>query len=285
MCLFISKFVKVGVFVCGVTPADQEAFCEGVGRGRKSRTTSGENGEWCQYHQTRSRESKHTQTLNCFHLLFSVNRTLNFIFCLLLCLFPPPRISCPSLHFLHTYTPACLPLCILFCVSPHILSSFSSVICPALKAKQHANARTHSAEECRSDYAAQLQKYNKEQNLHYFKEIPHIYNVRRQQRISAHIHSAVQLDTLNMTWHKPNAPLYSANTDHVSRIWNDCVAVSMRWTEPAEDGWAEDQAAGAGLLSVLRHREERAAHHLQVSRGNLCSRAENWRESGKRFEK
>ncbi|XP_019717799.1 cdc42-interacting protein 4 homolog isoform X1 [Hippocampus comes] len=44
------------------------------------------------------------------------------------------------------------------------------------KAKQHAHVRTHAAEECRSDYAAQLQKYNKEQNYFYYTEIPQIFN-------------------------------------------------------------------------------------------------------------
>ncbi|XP_034043652.1 cdc42-interacting protein 4 homolog isoform X2 [Thalassophryne amazonica] len=44
------------------------------------------------------------------------------------------------------------------------------------KARQHAHARMHTAEECRNDYAAQLQKYNKEQNYFYFTEIPQIYN-------------------------------------------------------------------------------------------------------------
>uniref|UniRef100_A0A671TZK2 Thyroid hormone receptor interactor 10 n=1 Tax=Sparus aurata TaxID=8175 RepID=A0A671TZK2_SPAAU len=44
------------------------------------------------------------------------------------------------------------------------------------KAKQHAHARTHTAEECRNDYAAQLQKYNKEQNFFYYTEIPQIFN-------------------------------------------------------------------------------------------------------------
>ncbi|XP_077426264.1 thyroid hormone receptor interactor 10b isoform X2 [Vanacampus margaritifer] len=44
------------------------------------------------------------------------------------------------------------------------------------KAKQHAHMRTHTAEECRSDYAAQLQKYNKEQNHFYYAEIPQIFN-------------------------------------------------------------------------------------------------------------
>uniref|UniRef100_A0A8C9WZG8 Thyroid hormone receptor interactor 10 n=1 Tax=Sander lucioperca TaxID=283035 RepID=A0A8C9WZG8_SANLU len=46
----------------------------------------------------------------------------------------------------------------------------------AEKAKQHAHARTHTAEECRNDYAAQLQKYNKEQNFFYYTEIPQIFN-------------------------------------------------------------------------------------------------------------
>lgn len=44
------------------------------------------------------------------------------------------------------------------------------------KVKQHAFARLHTAEECRNDYAAQLQKYNKEQNFFYYTEIPQIFN-------------------------------------------------------------------------------------------------------------
>ncbi|XP_077460837.1 thyroid hormone receptor interactor 10b isoform X1 [Stigmatopora argus] len=44
------------------------------------------------------------------------------------------------------------------------------------KAKQHAHGRVHLAEECRSDYAAYLQKYNKEQKFFYYTEIPQIFN-------------------------------------------------------------------------------------------------------------
>ncbi|XP_031418149.1 cdc42-interacting protein 4 homolog isoform X2 [Clupea harengus] len=44
------------------------------------------------------------------------------------------------------------------------------------KAKQHAHMRTHMADECKNDYAAQLQKYNKEQNQFYYSEIPSIFN-------------------------------------------------------------------------------------------------------------
>ncbi|XP_060798567.1 cdc42-interacting protein 4 homolog isoform X2 [Neoarius graeffei] len=44
------------------------------------------------------------------------------------------------------------------------------------KAKQHAHMRTHIAEECKNDYAAQLQKYNKEQNQFYFTDMPQIFN-------------------------------------------------------------------------------------------------------------
>ncbi|XP_039628845.1 cdc42-interacting protein 4 homolog isoform X2 [Polypterus senegalus] len=44
------------------------------------------------------------------------------------------------------------------------------------KAKQHANLRAHIAEECKNDYAAQLQKYNKEQNQFYFTDMPQIFN-------------------------------------------------------------------------------------------------------------
>ncbi|KAG5854206.1 hypothetical protein ANANG_G00035310 [Anguilla anguilla] len=44
------------------------------------------------------------------------------------------------------------------------------------KARMQAHARTHTAEECRNDYAAELQKYNKEQNQFYFTDIPQIFS-------------------------------------------------------------------------------------------------------------
>ncbi|XP_053468534.1 cdc42-interacting protein 4 homolog isoform X3 [Ictalurus furcatus] len=44
------------------------------------------------------------------------------------------------------------------------------------KAKQQAHMRAHIAEECKNDYAAQLQKYNKEQNQFYFTDMPQIFN-------------------------------------------------------------------------------------------------------------
>ncbi|XP_030591503.1 cdc42-interacting protein 4 homolog isoform X4 [Archocentrus centrarchus] len=44
------------------------------------------------------------------------------------------------------------------------------------KAKQQAHMRAHIAEECKNDYAAQLQKYNKEQNQFYFNDMPLIFN-------------------------------------------------------------------------------------------------------------
>ncbi|XP_028842408.1 cdc42-interacting protein 4 homolog isoform X4 [Denticeps clupeoides] len=44
------------------------------------------------------------------------------------------------------------------------------------KAKQQAHVRSHVAEECKNDYAAQLQKYNKEQSQFYFSDMPLIFN-------------------------------------------------------------------------------------------------------------
>ncbi|XP_031599357.1 cdc42-interacting protein 4 homolog isoform X3 [Oreochromis aureus] len=44
------------------------------------------------------------------------------------------------------------------------------------KAKQQAHMRAHVADECKNDYAAQLQKYNKEQNQFYFSDMPLIFN-------------------------------------------------------------------------------------------------------------
>uniref|UniRef100_A0A8C9U7C5 Thyroid hormone receptor interactor 10b n=1 Tax=Scleropages formosus TaxID=113540 RepID=A0A8C9U7C5_SCLFO len=44
------------------------------------------------------------------------------------------------------------------------------------KAKQVAHMRAHTAEECKNEYASQLQKYNKEQNQFYYSQIPQIFN-------------------------------------------------------------------------------------------------------------
>ncbi|XP_049601457.1 cdc42-interacting protein 4 homolog isoform X1 [Syngnathus scovelli] len=44
------------------------------------------------------------------------------------------------------------------------------------KAKQQANMRAHVAEECKNDYAAQLQNFNKEQKQFYFTDMPVIFN-------------------------------------------------------------------------------------------------------------
>ncbi|XP_058613091.1 thyroid hormone receptor interactor 10b isoform X2 [Onychostoma macrolepis] len=44
------------------------------------------------------------------------------------------------------------------------------------KAKQHAHSRMHLAEDCKNEYALQLQRYNKEQNNFYYLEIPSVYN-------------------------------------------------------------------------------------------------------------
>ncbi|XP_061575990.1 thyroid hormone receptor interactor 10b isoform X2 [Cololabis saira] len=44
------------------------------------------------------------------------------------------------------------------------------------KVKLHVHMRKHTAEECRTDYAAQHQKYNKDQKYFYYTEIPQILN-------------------------------------------------------------------------------------------------------------
>uniref|UniRef100_A0A8C1TTI8 Thyroid hormone receptor interactor 10b n=1 Tax=Cyprinus carpio TaxID=7962 RepID=A0A8C1TTI8_CYPCA len=43
------------------------------------------------------------------------------------------------------------------------------------KAKQHAHFRVHLADECKNEYALQLQRYNQEQNNLYHSEIPSVY--------------------------------------------------------------------------------------------------------------
>ncbi|XP_064416755.1 cdc42-interacting protein 4 homolog [Latimeria chalumnae] len=44
------------------------------------------------------------------------------------------------------------------------------------KAKQQANLRNHMAEESKNEYAAQLQRYNRDQTHFYFMEMPQIFN-------------------------------------------------------------------------------------------------------------
>lgn len=68
----------------------------------------------------------------------------------------------------------------------------SPVLPVALKAKHHAHARMHTAEESRNDYAAQLQKYNKEQNYFYYTEIPQIFNVSHLREDAAFVCAVVE---------------------------------------------------------------------------------------------
>lgn len=51
--------------------------------------------------------------------------------------------------------------------------------CVWFQAKQQAHMRAHVADECKNDYAAQLQKFNKEQNQFYFSDMPLIFNVSK----------------------------------------------------------------------------------------------------------
>ncbi|XP_038627790.1 cdc42-interacting protein 4 isoform X2 [Tachyglossus aculeatus] len=44
------------------------------------------------------------------------------------------------------------------------------------KAKQQANLRSHMAEESKNEYAAQLQRFNRDQNQFYFTEMPQIFD-------------------------------------------------------------------------------------------------------------
>lgn len=46
------------------------------------------------------------------------------------------------------------------------------------QAKQQAHFKAQTAEESKNDYAAQLQRYNKEQSQFYFTDMPHVFNVR-----------------------------------------------------------------------------------------------------------
>lgn len=54
--------------------------------------------------------------------------------------------------------------------------------------------RAHVAEECKNDYAAQLQKFNKEQNQFYYGDMPLIFNVSKQTMEPRYFLCALKLD-------------------------------------------------------------------------------------------
>lgn len=55
-----------------------------------------------------------------------------------------------------------------------------SVTCPLIfipQAKQQAHLRSHMAEESKNEYAAQLQRFNRDQAHFYFSQMPQIFDV------------------------------------------------------------------------------------------------------------
>lgn len=45
------------------------------------------------------------------------------------------------------------------------------------QAKQQAHLRSHMAEESKNEYAAQLQRFNRDQSHFYFSQMPQIFDV------------------------------------------------------------------------------------------------------------
>lgn len=53
----------------------------------------------------------------------------------------------------------------------------SSPCLDILQAKQQAHLRSHMAEESKNEYAAQLQRFNRDQAHFYFSQMPQIFDV------------------------------------------------------------------------------------------------------------
>uniref|UniRef100_A0A7N8XPG7 Thyroid hormone receptor interactor 10a n=1 Tax=Mastacembelus armatus TaxID=205130 RepID=A0A7N8XPG7_9TELE len=79
------------------------------------------------------------------------------------------------------------------------------------KAKQQAHMRAHVAEECKNDYAAQLQKFNKEQSQFYFNDMPLIFNKLQD------------LDERRIKKLKQGYILFSDTEKHVMPIIGKCL--------------------------------------------------------------
>lgn len=52
-----------------------------------------------------------------------------------------------------------------------------SAVHPTVQAKQQAHLRNHMAEESKNEYAAQLQRYNRDHAHFYFSQMPQIFDV------------------------------------------------------------------------------------------------------------
>ncbi|XP_076866070.1 cdc42-interacting protein 4 homolog isoform X3 [Brachyhypopomus gauderio] len=84
------------------------------------------------------------------------------------------------------------------------------------KAKQQAHMRTHIAEDCKNDYAAQLQKYNKEQNQFYFTDMPLIFN-KLQDMDERRVRKLVQAYTLFADTEKQVMPIVGKCLEGITR--------------------------------------------------------------------
>ena len=58
--------------------------------------------------------------------------------------------------------------------------------------------RSRIAEECKNDYAAQLQKCNKEQNQFYFNDMPVIFNVSGGRKIDTRLYLPARVIHCNL---------------------------------------------------------------------------------------
>uniref|UniRef100_A0A4W4H353 Thyroid hormone receptor interactor 10b n=1 Tax=Electrophorus electricus TaxID=8005 RepID=A0A4W4H353_ELEEL len=84
------------------------------------------------------------------------------------------------------------------------------------KAKQQAHMRAHIADDCKNDYAAQLQKYNKEQNQFYFTHMPLIFN-KLQDMDERRVRKLVEAYTLFADTEKHVAPIIGKCLDGITR--------------------------------------------------------------------
>ncbi|KAL2101558.1 hypothetical protein ACEWY4_003319 [Coilia grayii] len=88
------------------------------------------------------------------------------------------------------------------------------------KAKQQAHMRSHVAEECKNNYAAQLQKYNKEQGQFYFTDMPLIFN-RLQDMDKRRVKKLAQGYVLFSDTEKHVMPIIGKCLDGITRAGNN----------------------------------------------------------------
>lgn len=85
-----------------------------------------------------------------------------------------------------------------------------------LQAKQQAHLRSHMAEESKNEYAAQLQRFNRDQAHFYFSQMPQIFDV---SALSAQPHLPEKDLTVNHLLHICPNPRSSVPVSEPKGVW------------------------------------------------------------------